>query len=184
MGILETMWKIRVEYPDSEKSDFGMGRHRFPEKRGKGRRCWRIYMLIQKACHWTKVHIVDAVSFGGWAWDLHPARPEFAAISRAVPSGTAREYITISFPTSVPTKYPKTVLSWRTPKSVRTHVAFGSFTAWWLPVRTMTGRCHGSCTCAWNKRFFLADLLEKSRIWLKLQTRDSLKSGQYIPQKL
>ncbi|MCL6260842.1 FAD-dependent oxidoreductase [Aquiflexum sp. TKW24L] len=144
-----------------------------PGKR-ESRRFEGDYMLTQKDVVEQRPH-VDAVSFGGWALDLHPAEGVFGDKDGCTQWHSKGVY-QIPFRTMYSKNIKNLFLGGRLISA--THVAFGSS-------RVMSTCAHNTqavglaaSICIQNK-LLPADLKEGK--WIELLQQNLIKSGQYIP---
>ena len=144
-----------------------------PGKR-ESRRFEGDYMLVQRDIVEQRTH-TDAVSFGGWAIDLHPARGVFSA----EPSCTqwhARGVYQIPLRTMYSRNVPNLFLAGRILSA--SHVAFGS-------TRVMATSAHSAqavgiaAALCKEENILPSKLLEPAHIE-KLQ-QSLLRAGQFIP---
>ena len=161
------------EYPNSENLTLEwVGT--IPGKR-ESRRFEGDYMLSQKDVIEQKKHF-DAVSFGGWALDLHPADGVFGDKPGCTQWHSKGVY-QIPYRTMYSKNIKNLFLGGRIISA--THVAFGSS-------RVMATCGHNGQAVAMaallclEQNVFPRDLLEREKM-AELQKR-LLKSGQYIPQ--
>lgn len=160
------------EYPDSENLTLEwVGT--IPGKR-ESRRFEGDYMLSQKDVIEQRTHS-DAVSYGGWALDLHPADGVFGDQAGCTQWHSKGVY-QIPFRTMYSKNIKNLFLGGRLISA--THVAFGSSRV--MATCAHNGQAVGMAAAICKEQHLLpSDLLDK-KLMAKLQDR-LIKSGQYIP---
>lgn len=160
------------EYPDSKNLTLEwVGT--IPGKR-ESRRFEGDYMLTQKDVVEQRPHF-DAVSFGGWALDLHPAEGVFGD-----KAGCTQWHSKGVYQIPYRTMYSKNIKNlFLTGRLISaTHVAFGSSRVMATCAHNSQAVAIAAALCA-EQNMLPADLLENGLI-KELQKR-LIKSGQYIP---
>lgn len=160
------------EYPDSENLTLEwVGT--IPGKR-ESRRFEGDYMLTQKDVVEQRPHF-DAVSFGGWALDLHPAEGVFGDKAGCTQWHSKGVY-QIPYRTMYSKNIKNLFLAGRLISA--THVAFGSSRVMATCAHNSQAVAIAAMLCA-EQNMLPADLLENG-LTRELQKR-LIKSGQYIP---
>ena len=160
------------EYPDSENLTLEwVGT--IPGKR-ESRRFEGDYMLTQKDVVEQRPHF-DAVSFGGWALDLHPAEGVFGD-----KAGCTQWHSKGVYQIPYRTMYSKNIKNlFLTGRLISaTHVAFGSSRVMATCAHNSQAVAIAAALCA-EQDMLPADLLEKDL--MREFQRKLIKSGQYIP---
>ncbi|MCH6235582.1 FAD-dependent oxidoreductase [Cognataquiflexum rubidum] len=160
------------EYPDSENLTLEwVGT--IPGKR-ESRRFEGDYMLTQKDVVEQRPHF-DAVSFGGWALDLHPAEGVFGDKPGCTQWHSKGVY-QIPYRTMYSKNIKNLFLGGRLISA--THVAFGSSRVMATCAHNTQAVGLAASICIQNK-LLPADLREGK--WIEMLQQSLIESGQYIP---